>query len=203
MTSGEHEDDLTLSAYEAHSDQYAERTTLERAPLVDELLRVTPPGASVLELGSGPGRDAAAMEDAGLVVHRTDGAASFVNGLRENGHSARVLNFYADDFGGPYDAIYAHAVLLHATRDRLPSVLRVALRSVRAGGILAASFKMGEGDAWSDQKLDTPRHFTYWQQIDLREVVTRAGWEPVTVAETVATASPERWITVIARRAER
>lgn len=202
MTSTDHPDDPTLSAYETHADLYAERTTSECSHLVNELLGMTPPGSSVLELGSGPGRDASAIEDAGLIVDRTDGAASFVERLREEGHAARVLNFYAADFGGPYDAVYAHAVLLHVTRDRLPEVLRVALRAVRAGGILAASFKMGDGDAWSLQKLDSPRHFTYWQQDELRRAVALSGWEIVRIAESTTMVSTERWITVVARHPE-
>lgn len=192
--------EATLAAYQAHAERYTDRTTTARSPLVDDLLAVTSTGDTVLELGSGPGRDASDLEAAGLIVDRTDGAPAFVDALRRAGHDARVLNFYADDFGGPYDAIYANAVLLHAERSRLSSVLEVALRATRPGGTLAASFKMGENDAWSNQKLDAPRHFTYWQQHELRAELVQSGWMPIRIAESTTPQSAERWINVVARR---
>jgi len=105
---------VTLAAYERNADKYIARTSTARSSLVDELLRLTVAGASVLELGSGPGRDAAALEEAGRVVSRTDGAAAFVARFHAAGLRARVLDVNADDFGGPYDAIFANAVLLRA-----------------------------------------------------------------------------------------
>lgn len=69
---------ITLATYELHAEQYIARTSNIRSQLVDDLIALVPQDSSVLELGSGPGRDAAALEEAGLVVTRTDGAASFV-----------------------------------------------------------------------------------------------------------------------------
>lgn len=189
----------TLSAYELHAAQYIERTGSARSPLVDDLLSVTPPPAHVLELGSGPGRDAADLEAAGLRVDRTDGASAFVSRLIGEGHDARLLDLYADDFGGPYDAIFANAVLLHVDRHRLNAVLATARRATIPGGVIVASFKKGDGREWSHRKLDSPRHFTYWQEEPLHTCFAEAGWHPTRVEEITATTSTERWITVIAR----
>jgi len=111
----------------------------------------------------------------------------------------RVLNAYAGDFGGPYDAVFANAVLLHVPRSRLTGVLGVARKATRSGGVLVASFKKGEGEGWSDLKLDARRHFTYWLEGSLREVLIAAGWTPIRVADTTQPTSAERWITVTAR----
>lgn len=200
MTSGE--DDaarVTLAAYERRATQYIERTSTARSPLVDDLIAVVAPNAHVLELGSGPGRDAAALEDAGLLVDRTDGALAFVEALVAAGHGARILDLYEEDFGGPYDAVFANAVLLHVGRDRLPSVLTVARRATRPGGVLAASFKKGDGEEWSDRRLGVPRHFTYWSEDALETTVACSGWRPLSVTESTRSTSAERWITVIAR----
>ncbi|AMM20802.1 hypothetical protein AX769_12455 [Frondihabitans sp. PAMC 28766] len=123
--------DETLATYEAHADRYAERTSGGRSTLVAELVDLTAAGSRVLELGSGPGRDAADLERAGLVVDRTDGAAAFVERFRRKGFEARLLNFYDTafydaDFSEPYDAVFANAVLLHVDRDRLAGVPRSA-----------------------------------------------------------------------------
>lgn len=189
----------TLAAYELHAEKYIARTSKIRSRLVDDLIALVPYGSSVLELGSGPGRDAAALEEAGLDVTRTDGAASFVSRFHAAGLEARVLDVTAEDFGGPFDAIFANAVLLHVARSRLRGVMEVAHRATHAGGMLVASFKKGDGDEWSERKLDAPRHFTYWQEDDLRHVVVAAGWTPLRIEESTLPTSSERWITVTAQ----
>ncbi len=193
----------TLSTYENHADRYIQRTSTHRSVLVDDLIGLTSPGAVVLELGSGPGRDALAMEDAGLIVHRTDGAASFVERFHRDGFQARVLNVLAEDFGGPFDAIFANAVLLHVPRAQLARVLATALRATRVGGVLVASFKKGVGDEWSMRKLEAPRHFTYWQEDELQQVAVAAGWTSLNITEATQPQSVEQWITVAARKSAR
>ncbi|QCR44781.1 hypothetical protein C1N91_15800 [Curtobacterium sp. SGAir0471] len=194
----------TLLAYERGADRYAERTDDHRAGLVDDLLALVPDGARVLELGSGPGRDADALESAGLRVDRTDGSAAFVERLRADGHDARVLDVRRDGWGGPYDAVFANAVLLHVPRSDTAAVLERARDAVRPGGVLAATVKRGDGDGdgdgWSDRKLADPRWFTYWDEDGLAAVVTNAGWAAVDVRETTRPGAEERWLTVTARR---
>ena len=191
--------DATLSAYERGARLYAERTANAPSPEVDVLLVRVPAGAHVLELGSGPGRDAAALEAAGVTVDRTDGARAFVDAQRAAGHEARVLDVRAGDFGGPYDAVFANAVLLHVPRADLPGVLLTARRACRSGGVLVASFKKGSGEAWTQVKLDDPRHFTYWDERGLEGALTASGWTPEQVTESTLPESAERWITAIAR----
>ncbi|MFJ7288767.1 GNAT family N-acetyltransferase [Curtobacterium sp. NPDC098951] len=190
----------TLDAYERAADRYAERTDDHRAGLVDDLLALVPVGAHVLELGSGPGRDALALEAAGLAVDRTDGARSFVDALRSAGHEARLVDVRSDAFGGPYDAVFANAVLLHVGRSALEGVLARLRDAVHPGGALAATLKRGDGEAWSTRKLDRARHFTYWTPGPLAEVVGRSGWADVDVRETTRPGADERWLTVTARR---
>ena len=91
---------------------------------------------------------------------------------------------------------WRHPARLH--RVRWPSTRRV----VRPGGVLAATVKRGDGDGWSDRKLDEPRWFTYWTEDALAAVVTAAGWRGVTVRETTRPGADERWLTVTAHRPE-
>ncbi|MGN8049273.1 GNAT family N-acetyltransferase [Curtobacterium sp. 22159] len=190
----------TLLAYERGADRYAERTDDHRSGLVDDLLALVAPGAHVLELGSGPGRDAEALEAAGLRVDRTDGAQSFVDRLRADGRDARRLDLRDPDWGGPFDAVLANAVLLHVPRETVPAVLRRALAAVRPGGVLAATVKRGTGAGWSSRKLDDERYVTYWTEGPLAAVVERAGWGDVTVRDTTRPGAEEQWLTVTARR---
>ncbi|MFJ3384893.1 MULTISPECIES: GNAT family N-acetyltransferase [unclassified Curtobacterium] len=194
--------DRTLDTYEQAAGLYADRTERGRSGLVDDLIGLVTAGAHVLELGSGPGRDALALEAAGFRVDRTDGARSFVERLREDGHVARVLDVRTGVFGSGYDAVFANAVLLHVRREELSGVLRRAFVAVLPGGVLAATVKRGDGEDWSTRKLDRPRHFTYWTEEALASVVSATGWTGVAVRETTAPGADERWLTVTARRPE-
>ncbi|MDH2443541.1 class I SAM-dependent methyltransferase [Amnibacterium sp. CER49] len=190
----------TLRTYERHADRYIERTLRDRTALVEELVALVPRGATVLELGSGPGVDALALEAAGFAVHRTDATRAFVERLREQGHDVRELNALDPEWGGPVDAVFANAVLLHFPPPQLRRVLEHALAAVRPGGVLAATLKGGSGEEWSTRKLDAPRHFTYWEPEPLRRLVEAAGWTAVEVRETTEPGADERWLTLLARR---
>lgn len=192
--------DVTLESYERHAERYVSRTPANPSPLVAVLARNLPVGATVLELGSGPGWDALAMENAGLRVQRTDGAVAFVCRLHAAGHSALKLDARASDYGGPYDAVFANAVFLHLSRAATRSAIEVAFRAVRVGGLFVASFKAGEGEGWSTEKLRAPRHFTYWASDDLAEAVGAAGWIVVDVCLTESPGTCEPGIAIVARR---
>ena len=100
------------------------------------------------------------------------------------GHPARVLDVLNGDFGGPYDAVYANAVLLHVPRARFVDVLASIAAATRPGGLLVATLKKADGEGWSDRKLDDPRYFIYWQEPALLDALSAACWIPESVRET-------------------
>ncbi|MGN0065844.1 MAG: methyltransferase domain-containing protein [Nocardioides sp.] len=161
-------------------------------------------GARVLEVGSGSGRDAEALEGLGLQVRRSDVTPRFVDALRAAGHSADLLDPLTDDLAdpaGPYDGVWANASLLHVDRSDLPTVLQRLAAVTRTGGVLRVALKQGDGAAWSTHGLvPLPRHFTYWQPTALADVMRACGWQPV---ETVAGVVGDRdtWIEMTAVKA--
>lgn len=159
-----------------------------------------------LEVGSGGGRDARALESRGLSVRRTDISRGFVELLRADGYRADVLDPLTDDLGDPdrpstpYDGVWACACLLHVARDDLETVLRRLAEVTQRGGPLYASFKEGDGEAWQGHgTLTAPRHFTFWRAPNLRHVVVEAGW----IVDEIHTrgGGDTTWLTVRAHRA--
>jgi SAM-dependent methyltransferase len=198
MIEGRDPNDVTLETYEATASDYAARYANPHPPFVaflDTLAGLVGDGC-VLELGSGPGRDADYLEGKGLRVIRTDGAASFVETMRNEGHDAHQLDLRTDPFGGPHDAVLADAVLLHLTQDQLEPVLRRLRAAVRDGGLLAFTLKKGTGTGWSTEKLGRPRYFVYWQAHELLEVLTSAGWSVRSLEHFTGPA--DDWLHVIA-----
>jgi SAM-dependent methyltransferase len=190
--------DVTLETYEATAADYAACHASLYPPFVaflDALAALVGNGC-VLELGSGPGRDADYLEGKGLRVIRTDGAASFVEMMRTEGHDAHQLDLRTDAFGGPHDVVLADAVLLHLTQDQLETVLRRLRAAVRDGGLLAFTLKKGTEGGWSTEKLGRPRYFVYWQEHALREVLIRTGWDVCSLEHFTGPA--DDWLHVIA-----
>lgn len=194
--------DATLRAYEQEAERYAAAFAPGVSPnvaaLLDAMVGRLSVGSRVLELGSGPGLEAVYLEDRGLVVDRTDATDAFVQRLRAQGHEARLLDVRIDDFGGPYDAVLANAVLLHLDRAQARLALARCLDAVRGGGLLALTLKHGDGESWSVAKLGAPRWFVYWRSDDLRDLVSDVGWRRVELRKVQGRTEP--WLHVLCER---
>jgi len=172
---------VVVDAYAAETAQYVEATAVMNERVRERLeafAAAVGAGGHVLEIGSGGGRDARALEQLGLRVRRTDVTPAFVDLLHSQGHEADVLDPLTDDLGGPYDGVWANACLLHVDRADLPTVLARLAAATRAGGVLALSVKEGDGEVWSTHgTVSSPRRFVLWREPDLVRVVQRSGWE--------------------------
>lgn len=166
---------------------------------VDATLDLLPNNARILELGSAHGRDADYIESRGYTVDRTDAAQSFVDYMQSEGHEARKLNALTDDFGEPYDMIYANAVLLHFNPQQCTRLLKRVHNSLNTDGLLSFSVKIGDGSAWSDKKLKSPRFFTYWQEQPLKNLLTENGFNIVFWREGKTGHDNGDWYHVIAK----
>lgn len=201
---------VTVTAYDDSTEAYRDGTAEPPAgvlALVDRYAAALSPGSRVLEIGSGPGRDARLLEDAGLSVRRTDVTAGFVALMREQGEAADLLDPRTDDLsdpqspGRPYDGVWASASLLHVARSDLITVLTRLAEATRPGGVLHLAVKEGDGEAWSTHgNVAAPRLFTFWREGPLREQVSAAGWDVVDVAHEVASPRAETWLDLIGRR---
>ena len=199
----------TVRAYDLDAVAYAEASPVVPDSVradVEDFARRLGPGARVLEIGSGGGRDALLMEELGLRVRRTDITPGFVALLRERGHACDLLDPLVDDLSspdGPHDAVWANASLLHVERRHLSSVLARLGAVTRPGGLLRVSLKEGDGEGWSTHgSVRHPRHFTYWRADALREVLRGAGWVDVEVMGGIAGKRAESWLEVSAVRGQ-
>ena len=199
---------VTVASYEESAEVYRDRApalTGEVAVALDRLVAALTDGGRVLEIGSGTGRDAAALEARGLSVRRTDITPAFVRMLRADGHDADVVDPLTDDLSdptrdAPYDGVWASASLLHVRREDLPAVLDNLASVTRSGGPLHLAVKEGDGARFSTHgNVAGPRHFTFWRERSLRAVLGAAGWEVSEVRRTPGERG-ETWLDVAARR---
>jgi SAM-dependent methyltransferase len=177
---------ITVDSYDTSAEAYATgrpEPTADQHALYDGFAGLLETGARVLEVGSGPGRDAEELERRGLSVRRTDISPGFVRLLRAAGHDADVVDPLVDDLtdpdrDAPYDGVWASASLLHVRREHLPTVLSRLAAATRDGGVLHLAVKEGDGARFSVHgHVSGPRHFTFWRGPALRAVLDQAGWD--------------------------
>jgi SAM-dependent methyltransferase len=194
--------DATLAVYQEGAAEYLAGypgPAPELTAFLDRLAGLAGDG-EVLEIGSGPGREADYLESRGLRVIRTDATLAFVEMMRAAGRDARLLDVRSDPLGGPYQAVFANAVLLHLPWPQFADAVRRVRLAVVPGGTLAITLKEGDGEGWSHRRLPKPRHFTYWREPGLREVLTQAGWSVMSVGHIAGPAEP--WLYVLASACE-
>jgi SAM-dependent methyltransferase len=192
--------DRTIRAYDERMARYlaADREPPQHVlDWQDRFAGLVGAGGTVLELGSGPGRDADHLEARGLRVLRSDATPAFVQHLRRLGHEVLTIDARTDPLPGGVDGVFANAVLLHLDRDALSAVLARIAGALRPGGVLACSLKEGDGDEWHDRKLGMPRHFTYWREDALRKALEVAGFAVLDVGHSRG--EVDHWLHVLAR----
>lgn len=187
----------TVRAYESYAVQYAQSTAPEpgRPPSrhLQRLIDTVAPGASVLEVGSGPGWEADQLEAHGLRVHRTDVTQAFLELQRQRGREAARLDVITDALGGPYDAVVAMCVLQHVDRSLIPLVLMKVAAALRPPGVFLTSVRAGAGELWEGEY-----HTVLWDAAGFAGELGRAG---LTTVWRDRTTEPEgQWLTFLATR---
>jgi len=115
--------------------------------LIEALSKHLPAGATVLELGIGPGKDLDILSET-FQAAGSDYARPFLDRYRNLHPEADLLLLDAVtvDTERTFDAIYSNKVLYHLTREELCTSLRHQARALNPGGVLFHSLWYGEGE---------------------------------------------------------
>ena len=113
--------------------------------IVEALTRFVPDGATVLEIGMGPGTDLALLETR-FRATGSDSSAVFVDRYRELQPDADVLVLDAVtlDIDRQFDAVFSNKVLQHLTLDDARRSLAAQHRILAPGGIAFHTLWYGE-----------------------------------------------------------
>ena len=172
-------DPATLAFYEREAAIYAARPHDGQFPQLWRFLADLAPGAEILELGCGGGRDAEEMIRLGFRVTPTDGSPAMVaQAERRLGRPVRVMTFEVLDAEAAFDAVWASASLLHARAAALPDIFARIRRALRPGGRFCAGFKGGEGEGYDA----LGRYYNFPTEAALRDAYAAAGpWRSLEV----------------------
>jgi SAM-dependent methyltransferase len=189
----------TRQSYDSLAEKFAERfLDANPEPVIDSFAALLPPRASVLELGCGPGRDVAAMQERGLKVVGLDlsfgllcQAPTITQGSLVQA-DMRSLPFPSHQF----DGVWLCASLLHIPKEQARGVLAGARRVMGLGSVLYLGVKQGEGEEWTEDLA--PRFFAYYQPDEVKGLLGDLGFKLETV--WITTAEHHDWINLFARK---
>lgn len=168
--------DERISSYIQNTPAKYNRTHTSLLKWIDFFLSTIPKTGNILEIGSGPGRDALYIKSRGYNILCSDGAPGFVEYLKKKGQSAICLNILKDKIDKKYDLIFANAVMPHFTPEELEQILIKIHGSLKSKGMLAFNVKQGSNTLWTREKLNDPRFIHQWRLTDICNLVVKQGF---------------------------
>jgi len=128
-------DPATYKFYQSQAPHYSLGSAISYSRHLDGFLDRLPPCGNVLELGCGSGRDSARILERGFSIDATDGIPAMVAKANDRHDlGARLMQFDQLAACEEYQAVWAHACLLHCPRAELPDVLGRVHRALTSGG---------------------------------------------------------------------
>lgn len=195
--------DETAQTYRDNFQKYVERTGHEisgdRKVWQDLFLSHLPPNGTILEVGAAFGRDAQYFKSKGYHVVCADIAPEAIEYLKNVGFKAILYDFRSEperELFGTFDGVFASAVLLHAPSEIFDTALRNISLFVKEGGVIAFSLKTGIGEEITNEKMDAPRYFKYWQLQELEEALSHHPFE----ISSLVVAREGKWLHAIVKK---
>lgn len=167
-------DETTIAVYNAKVDDYDKMVkNLEEGIALTEFIEALPANGYVLDLGCGPGKSAAIMQQHGLSVDPVDASPAMIKLANETFDlNARLSTFNELQSVDTYDGVWANFSLLHATAAEFPKILNAIHTALKPAGLLHLGMKTGEG-AHRDA---LGRFYTYYSNDELHEHLNQSGF---------------------------
>jgi SAM-dependent methyltransferase len=183
----------TEDFYTTRADEYREQTlrvdpTEFLTPLVERL----EPGARVLDLGCGAGRDLRWLRQRGFRVSGVERSRPLAMFAREYANCPVLeADFTLLDMAAhPCEAILCIGSLVHLEPPEVARLLGRLLNALAPRGLLFVSLKEGTGT----RRLPDGRVFHLWQQQALERLLRKRG-DPLHFRRTVSALRPdETWL---------
>ena len=190
--------DTTLSWYRDNAIQYAEET--RNSLVLDalwEFLSRMKEGGTILDYGSGSGRDSAYFLDKGFSVDSLDGSAEMkAQAERLFGIKVKLSSFLSLEEKDKYDGIWAQASILHLEEHDLRVALTLIERALKRDGVFYSSFRKGEGDGYENGRWYT----NMTERRFLSFLPARLYVEKIWESQDVRPGVSRTWLSIICRK---
>ena len=190
--------DTTLSWYRDNAIQYAEET--RNSLVLDALwgfLSRMKEGGTILDYGSGSGRDSAYFINKGFSVDSLDGSAEMkAQAERLFGIKVKLASFLSLEEKDKYDGIWAQASILHLEEHDLRVALTLIERALKRDGVFYSSFRKGEEDGYENGRWYTNMTERRFLSFLPASLYVEKIWESQDVRPGVS----RTWLSIICRK---
>ena len=179
----------SINYYDQNAAVFVQQTLhVDMSESYRKFQRLLPAGGSVLDAGSGSGRDAAYFISQGYTVEAFDASSEMVAATRLNaGIPAIQMSFEEFAWDHQVDGIWACASLLHVKRASLPNILQRLASTLKDGGAMYASFKLGQ-----EERIKAGRFFNDMDEILFANVLDEVGALALELSWVSSDVRPER-----------
>lgn len=170
----------TEEFYDVYSTEYT-KTRSENSFILDHLKNEFSlfteklPGKKIMDLGSGPGRDALLLKENGLNPICVDISASMIKLCSERGLEAVQMDIEDLDFeNSSFDGVWAYASLIHIPKKRIYNTLARIREILKPSGLFFVGMIGGDSETLyqSKDKPDKKRFFALYQDDEFRKVLS-------------------------------
>jgi SAM-dependent methyltransferase len=153
---------------EQAADYFAATARIDPTSFLKPLAERLPPGAAILDVGCGSGRDLKWFKERGFAATGFEQAPELARRAREHSGCPVIEgDFCTYDFSRlSYDAVILVGALVHLPESALAPTLRRILQALKPDGLLYLTLKEGRGP----QPADDGRTFILWPENRLRQI---------------------------------
>lgn len=173
----------TIESYDRYHQVYDAETTefWDKFPkkIIKEFINKLQ-GKKVLDLGSGPGRDAKLLRDNNIEVLCFDASEQMIKRTKELGFESILGDMNKLDFSDKsFDGVWAFTSLLHITEIQMRKVLEKIHKVLKPGGILFLGMIDGEfeGEVVRENMPGAKRYFHFYTDKQLKSILEDTGFK--------------------------
>lgn len=131
-------------------------------------------GKKVLDLGSGPGRDAVLLRNSGLEVICLDASFEMIRRTKKLGFESVLADMRKLGFPDKsFDGVWAFTSLLHISKSEVEKVLRKLYELLKPNGVLLIGMIEGnfDGNVERESMPGVKRYFRFYSEQELKGLV--------------------------------
>jgi len=191
----------TITYYNNQSKQYTQDTqSLDFSEFQNAFLAYLQPGALIVDLGCGAGRDSKAFMERGFRVIAVDGSKELATVAAEYiGQEVLCETFQQYMPATMVDGIWACASLLHLPEDEIKEVIAKLTEKLNPDGVFYMSFKNGDFSGFRNE-----RYFTDLTSSKFKELIQDIPGIKLVYEKISTDVRPgrenEQWLNVILKK---
>lgn len=196
-------DKKTIQTYNQLAKEYDDETKdfWERFPVgfIEKFAKKINNGF-VLDVGSGPGRDAELLKRQGLDVICLDASQPMIDQTITKGFPSILTDFMKLPFNSNvFSGVWTYTTLLHVPKKQLPKALKEIHRVLKADGVLGIGLIEGSEELYRQSSgMDMERFFAFYEKDELENALKKAGFSIIHFQEFLP--GKRKYLNFIARK---